>query len=471
MIFPIIILGLILRSLSLNQSLWLDEAINVLAAKNYSFVALITQYARADFHPPGYSIILWTWGRLFGFSEVAMRIPSVIFGIVSVWLVYLIGRKLHSKYLGLLSAFLFAINPLHIYYSQEARMYSLATLAVLINFFLFIKLLKKEKLYFSFLILSNYLILMSDYVAYLVFPVQLILSIFFYRFIKKKWLVSIIVSLLLSFWWWPFFIDQLSIGTTTALALPAWKLAVGGFDIKAVPLTFVKFIIGRISMVDKFVYAVILIPITMLFSTLIIRGVLFIGRLERNVLITWLFFPIILGTLISFLIPIFSYFRFLFLLPSFVILISLGIISFKAKVRYILLFLVILIYGISSLIYLFNPGFHRENWKGLVKFLETKDKNSLVLFESSGVLPPFEYYSKGSVTTLGALDKFPANGDEDLVNLKEKFKLRRHIYLIDYLVDISDPNRLVKKSLEQADYKISETYDFVGVGFVYHYVK
>ena len=141
----ILLLGIILRVIALNQSLWLDEAINVLAAKNYSFLGMIGEYARADFHPPGWFMILWFWTRLFGISEMAVRMPSVIFGVLTIYVVFLLGQKLHSKALGLFSALLLAINPLHIYYSQEARMYALATLAVSINFLLFIKLIKTRE--------------------------------------------------------------------------------------------------------------------------------------------------------------------------------------------------------------------------------------------------------------------------------------------------------------------------------------
>src|SRR3989338_7517756 len=135
MIWVILVLGTILRLISLNQSLWLDEAINVMAANSYSFFEMITQYAIADFHPPGWFIILWLWGKLFGYSEIAVRLPSVIFGVLTIYSVYLIGKKIVSQNLGLIAALLFAINPLHIYYSQEARIYAFATLAVSINFF------------------------------------------------------------------------------------------------------------------------------------------------------------------------------------------------------------------------------------------------------------------------------------------------------------------------------------------------
>src|SRR3989344_3680216 len=113
MIWLILIVGFILRILNLNQSLWLDEAINVVAVKSYSFVSMITQYSVADFHPPGWFAILWIWGKLFGYSEISVRFPSIIFAVLTVYIVYLIGKKLFSANLGLIAALLISINPLH----------------------------------------------------------------------------------------------------------------------------------------------------------------------------------------------------------------------------------------------------------------------------------------------------------------------------------------------------------------------
>src|SRR3989338_2066633 len=153
MIWGILGLGIILRLISLNQSLWLDEAINVMAAKSFSLPGMVTQYAVADFHPPGWFAVLWFWGKLFGYSEISVRLPSVIFGVVTIYITYLLGKKLVSKNLGLLAALLIAINPLHIYYSQEARMYSMAVLAVVVNIFILIKLIHKERVNIAFIVL------------------------------------------------------------------------------------------------------------------------------------------------------------------------------------------------------------------------------------------------------------------------------------------------------------------------------
>lgn len=469
MILFILTIGLVLRSISLNQSLWLDEAINVLATTQYSFLGMITEYAKADFHPPLFFIILWPWIKLFGSSEIAVRIPSIIFGLLAIYIVYLIGKKIYSERLGLISGFLLAINPLHIYYSQEARMYSLATLAVVINILLLIKLVKGEKLNLIFLVCSNLLVLMSDYVACLIFPAQFAFLLFLKsRIFIKKWFIAFIIAIIMSLWWLPTFLSQLNVGSIASSRLPSWKLIVGDFDLKTVPLTFVKFIIGKISYSDKIVYGIILLPISTLFLFLIYRGFKSIKEKGMSLLIYWLVIPIMLATLISLFIPIYSYFRVLFVIPAFIILVALGIVSFRFKIGKAFLIAVVTIEVFSSGIYLLNPLYQREDWRGLVSFLKSKEDN-LILFESSGSLAPFDYYAKNSLNAKGALKDFPARNENDVIALQNQDV--KDIYLIDYLVDISDPTRLVDKKLTNLNYKIIETNDFHGVGFVYHYQK
>lgn len=467
MIWVILILGLILRVISLNQSLWLDEAINTLAVKNYSLFNLISEYARADFHPPGWFIILWFWTKLAGYSEIAVRIPSVIFGLLAICFTYLIGKKLVSKNLGILAAALIAINPLHIYYSQEARMYSLATLAVLINILFLIKLVKGEKVNPLLLIVSNLLVLASDYIAYFIFPAQLVfLIVIRKKEIIKTWIIALICALALGIWWLPVFLNQLNVGSVASANLPTWKFVLGAFDFKTLPLTYVKFIIGRISLADKFVYAAILLPVCTFFGYLLWRGFKSQSGLVQKLLMAWIFVPLILATAISVKVPVYNYFRVLYILPAFIILLSLGILSFEKRKKYIFLSTIVLIELFCTSIYLLNPAYHREDWKGLVDFL--KGKPALILFESSGTLPPFDYYNKGNINTKGALKDFPARDEQDVAELED---LSEDIYLVDYLVEISDPNRLVAKKLVESGYTQTGTSDFTGVGFIYHYVK
>lgn len=471
MIWIILTIGLVLRLISLNQSLWFDEAINVMAAQKFSLIEMVTRYAIGDFHPPGWFIILWSWGKMFGYSESVLRLPSVIFGVLTVYATYLIGKKLVSRQLGLTAALLLSINPLHIYYSQDTRMYALAALSVAVNVFLLVKIIKKEDVNLILFIISNFAVLMSDYVSYLIFPAQLFfLLLFKEKEIVKNWLMAFAGALTLSIWWLPTFLAQLDTGAVTSALLPTWKFVVGGFNIKALPLTFVKFIIGRISLADKITYAILLLPVCSLVIYLLWRGVKSLNSNPRNFLIFWLLIPPVIATLISLIIPIYSYFRMLFVIPAFVILIAAGILSFKNKLSYVILTVFVLLEIFCALVYLFNPAYQREDWKGLVSFFRDQ-KSPVVLFESSGTLPAFDYYAKDSLNAKGALMDFPAKDESSVANLIDLIGDSSDVYLVDYLVQISDPDRLVAKKLTNLGYSEADTQDFHGIGFVYHYVR
>lgn len=475
MILIVLLLSLILRLINLNQSLWLDEAINIIAAKNYNLFDLITKYTAADFHPPGYFILIWFWGRLGNFSEVWMRIPSVLFGVLTIYVVYLIGKKLTSKRFGMVTALLLAVNPLHIYYSQEARMYSLATLAVSVNMYFFIKLSKGGENKLPYIILSNLFVLTSDYLAYLIFPAQI-----FLLFLRKKayllkyWLSGIVISLFGFLFWIPVFLSQIKIGSSAIEAMPIWKNVVGAFGLKTLGLTYIKFIIGRISYPDKYIYALSILPTVLLISFLIWNA--YKKQKEKTISLGFLLvIPIFLAQLISLVVPVYSYFRLLFILPLFIMIIVLGLES-VGKLKKVFITLLILIELFYSSIYFINPLFQREDWRGVVNFFKL-NKNPMVLLESTGMFPPYEYYSTNHLMTaklipgIGALKNMPARTDNDLKNLDQLLAGVKDIYLMDYLVDINDPERLVKNELIKLGYKNVDTKDFSGVGFVYHYVK
>ncbi len=109
------------------QSLWNDEGTSVAVAQRD--LVTIARDAAHDIHPPLYYELLGAWVRLFGTSEAAVRSLSALLGVGLVALLYPLGRLLAGRWAGLATAFLAAINPFQVYYSQEARMYML--LAVL----------------------------------------------------------------------------------------------------------------------------------------------------------------------------------------------------------------------------------------------------------------------------------------------------------------------------------------------------
>ncbi len=126
--FLILLLGLVLRLAQLDfQPLWWDEGYSVwFATHPLGQMAALTA---EDIHPPLYYALLHGWIQLFGPGPSALRLLSVLFGALAIAAVYLAGRQLTGNpRLALLAAFLLAINPFHVFYSQEIRMYGLVAL-------------------------------------------------------------------------------------------------------------------------------------------------------------------------------------------------------------------------------------------------------------------------------------------------------------------------------------------------------
>src|SRR3990170_3226782 len=246
MIALILIAGLILRLFKLDQSLWLDEAINVTFVKNLNLHSLIFDYSVGDFHPPLYHIMMRGWVLLFGTSEIAVRLPSVILGLATVYIVYLIAKKLFDNKTALISATLLATSPLHIYYSQEARMYMLAAFLASLSVYFFISLFKKDNIwYWTGFIVSTALMLYSDYLPYLLIPAYIIYLLLVRKKIEastvKAFIPSFIIIALLTAPWLYLFPKQLNIGLSAAAASPAWAQVVGSPQAKNLLLVFVKF--------------------------------------------------------------------------------------------------------------------------------------------------------------------------------------------------------------------------------------
>lgn len=127
----IIAIGAALRVIGLGRdALWYDEAFTVWLAR-LPLPNMVDAIA-GDVHPPAWYLIEAATARAFGASEVALRAPACVIGIVNVWLAWIVARRLASRSVALLATAMFALAPFQVYYSQEARMYQLLQLAVLL---------------------------------------------------------------------------------------------------------------------------------------------------------------------------------------------------------------------------------------------------------------------------------------------------------------------------------------------------
>jgi mannosyltransferase len=127
-LLAIMLLGAVLRFYGLGfQSLWGDE----LASWDISTRETISQViggVRSDDHPPLYYLILRVAQWIFGDSEWALRLPSAVAGWLCIPAIYILAKRLYSEREGIMAALFLAVFWAPIYYSQEARVYSMLIL-------------------------------------------------------------------------------------------------------------------------------------------------------------------------------------------------------------------------------------------------------------------------------------------------------------------------------------------------------
>ena len=132
------------------EGLWNDEYVSWFIASKKDFTDFLTEMFR-NCHAPLYYIYLKFWMFLFKDSDISLRISSVIPSLLTIIIMFFIGKETKNIKLGMLCSFLTAINSFHIYFAQEVRLYSLLMLLCSLTLLFFIKLEKKQNA-FNFII-------------------------------------------------------------------------------------------------------------------------------------------------------------------------------------------------------------------------------------------------------------------------------------------------------------------------------
>jgi len=129
----IMLVAAVLRLWRLGQVPFMHDEFSALLRTRFdNFNDFIQQGIMPDSHPIGVEAFLWLWVRLFGWSELWVKLPFALMGIGSVYLTYLIGRQWFNRKVGLLSAAFFAVSQFTVFYSQLARPYSAGLFFVLL---------------------------------------------------------------------------------------------------------------------------------------------------------------------------------------------------------------------------------------------------------------------------------------------------------------------------------------------------
>ncbi|MFQ5340534.1 MAG: glycosyltransferase family 39 protein [Anaerolineae bacterium] len=498
------LLGFALRIYRLEyQSLWYDEGFSVwLASKD---LAAITT---GDFNPPLYIYLLHFWIQLAGTSEFAARFLSLFFSVLIIPLGYRVSKELFDRPTGLVTAFLLAIAPLHLWYAQEVRMYAQVTALSLLATLALLRALGGRRRAWLVYVAATVAAVYTHYYAWMIVAAQgafvlwSVIRVWSGRAWRRAqvlgavagrratpspprpflfWLLSQIVLILAALPWMPFLIDHYRHQT-----LSYWP---GRLSFQWVAeRTFLAFSVGETLNGDLARWAMIG------FLTLIAIGVLGSlardrGSLDSVVLSTLLLVvPLVALYLIVRDRPKFAPRYLMVASPALYLLAAAGLRAiWPRRTDAILVRLIGSAVALGALVFLsatavqsasnmyFDPTYAREDFRGLAQFLEQNvGEDEGILLLSGHFFPVFEYYyhrdnwvpvphhptpspSVADVVTLDVaeeLDRFAAN--------------HRGLWVVLWQDEVVDPNGVVLALLDRAGQQAPIEAQFHGLRLRYY---
>lgn len=394
-LFLILLLALCLRIYNLgNRVVWYDEADSIASSTR----TIVFYQDRELAYKPLYFILLKLWIHLFGVSAFWLRMLSVIFGTVSVYFLYLLGREIFEEKLGLLSAFLLAISPFHIYHSQQVRQFTLVTLLAIISLYFFIAYLKYQKFKYGALNFFFSVLLIITYPYGIIFIVSQII-IFCLTSIKHRNFFISIFTIILS----------LSLITITVRSLSFireitwWIERPNLLTLKEIFSVFImggeNYGLGRGSLFKEVYEEFNLLKLTdtaglLLTIPIFMRGIYLLSKkdlIKKGLIVFFLFTVTLVFAISCFLFNFLIIKHFIIILPIFLLIVSYGMLSLRKELKYSAVFLLIWVSSLSlCAIYVLDLNINWKHPADLIRSLGMQ--NDTIILATDKEIAPFLYY-------------------------------------------------------------------------------
>lgn len=413
----IMVAGLGLRLYQIGEpSLWFDEAYNL--SRTEKIPQWFTQSLDMGRMQPSFFIFLKLILLGGGRSEFALRLPSVIFSLISIFLIYRVAISLFSdREVGLYSAFILAFSCYQINYGRMVAPYALLTCLSLLSIFCFIEFVKKPKTITAFCYAFSSLALTLTHPYG--FSIILVQNIYLWTRIRrfrsgflKMWILSQLPLLLFGAF---FLFTYLNVINYMPGSMDPYENLKEGFC----PLleTFETFCWGGSKLGDgglgyetdpgRLKYFPILLPLMVM---LLVMGLLKGRGRESNkfvpsgliLILIWLSLPIITSCLIHLLVrKVYLIRYFAGTVPAFYLLVARGITFFRRRFIRVILIGVIGLLSLASLNPLYFPE-DRESWREIVGGMkkELQPGDTICLAPLPQVFPYWYYFNYGSCGTL-----------------------------------------------------------------------
>ena len=285
----ILVLMLSLTQNYLTRGFWGDEAWTSLISQ-LPYKEMLKTTA-ADFHPPGYYTIIEAVYKFLPPTEIVTRSISIIFYLLTIFMVFKLASYVRGKQFGLLSAAVVAVNPIFFIYAFEARNYTMFAFAATGSVFFLIELSKQFTLRraFAFILFST-LGIYTHYYMFFILAVQGLYLVLFDRGILLKMIGVYFVVGVLYLPWIPFLLGQLN-----SVAGDYW---IGGIDRRTHYEAFLRILGGE----HKNAYRPWLFGLSISLLAIGVAQHTLRHKFERPYLLTWLWaiVPFVLATLPGF---------------------------------------------------------------------------------------------------------------------------------------------------------------------------
>ncbi|MFB0538269.1 MAG: glycosyltransferase family 39 protein [Anaerolineae bacterium] len=475
LILSLIILAFALRVYQLDaKSIWLDESHSLnratldllsVASSKQIFGDRIIQDKTP--HLPFYFIVLHFLIKLAGDSDFTLRFLSVIFGVLTVPLIYFMGKKLcrgHAR-VGLWAALLATFSPFYLWYSQEARMYTLLVFLGLLSVYCLLRAIGEDKAgWYATYAVTATAMLYTSLSSFGMFAFEGLLGLLA-AWKRRRWVilavfVIILLALLPGLWprlvwvgperpqleeynYWPRILLDILNSLNFGLSLDPSRLTLPNLAL------LVIFIIGLLSLVwDRPFDAAQDRPFDAA------QGKAQRGLDSSLLLLGYVSIPIISLYLASQLLqPMYRGSRYLIIIsPAYYLGLAAGLLTIKRRARLIFLLCLSLILGgmlLSDYNYFFSPDYHKEDYRSVARHVEEHSQVGDVIVGASFDSGAFRHYYRGHLPMVW----LPRPGKDMVTDMQEMARQYDRIWLLSDRLFEHDPQGRVRAWLDNNLFK------------------
>ena len=387
------------------QSLWVDE-IYSLNESNPSFTIpeLYKSIVTSDPHPPLYFVLAYIFFSIFGYTAFVLKMLSAILSIAGVYALYLLGRELFSKKVGLLAAALISVNYFSIYYAQEGRMYSLLFLTTVLSFYYLIRFLKSPTIRTAILfgLFSTLMIYSHLFALFTLFSQYLILLYFVIKPFETKRKQIFRYGLVIGFMNLILYIPVISI-ILNNLSLDSFWIKMPALDVFT---QFFKDFFGQCESVIFFALLLICMFFRKLLSTEDSKSFQINPHTDKMVfaflvLFIWIFITLLLPLIRTYTsLPILVNRYFINILPAIIVMMAVGLAEIKNKIIRHGLLAMIVVMSLTDIIVVkkYYTTVNKSQFREVSEFIVSNNAEKSPVVTSLGPYFPF-YLNNGKVKT------------------------------------------------------------------------